>query len=131
MLIDVWIRTGVCGNVVIVTHNMTVNLICTTSGRRTPDWFVNETVVVTSGDRYRLSTSNDEDKTATLIMNCNLTCETVNVYCEVYNDTERQFVHMHNTTLRFQGWLDSFLLLLGMHWLLHQCIVNQLYSLTP
>ena len=95
----------------IVTHNTTINLTCTASGRRTPDWFVNETVVLTRGDRYRVSTSNGVGKTATLTINGNLTCETVNVYCEVYDTTEQRFVLLHNTTLRFQGWLHSFLLL--------------------
>ena len=110
----VWRTTGVCGNVVIVAHNTTINLTCTASGRHTPDWFVNETAVVTNGDRYRMRTSNGDDKTATLTINGNRTCETVNVYCEVYSTTEQRFVHMHNTTLRFQGSLDSFLLLFGM-----------------
>ena len=115
--------TGVCGNVVTVTHNTTINLTChTVSGRLTPFWFVNETVVDTTGDRYRMSTRNDVGKTATLTINGNLTCETVNVHCEVYNTTERQFVHMHNTTLRFQGWSSVI-----WHRFLHQCIVNQLY----
>ena len=113
--------TGVCGNVVIVTHNTTISLTCTTSGPRTPHWFVNETVVDTSGDRYRVSTRNGMSKTATLTINGNLTCETVNVYCEVIT-TERQFVHIHNTTLRFQGWSSVI-----WHGLLYQCIVNQLY----
>ena len=126
MLIDVWIRTGVCGDVVIVTHNTTINLTCTTSGRHAPDWFLNETYVATRGDGYRVSTSNGVDKTAELTINGNLTCETVNVYCEVYNTTERQFVHMHNTTLRFQGWLHSSSSSVIWHGLLHQCIVNQL-----
>ena len=111
MLIDVWIPTGVCGNVMIVTHNTTINLACTTTGRRTPDWYVNETVVTTNGDRYRVSTSNGVGITATLTINSNCTCETLNVYCEVIT-TERQFVRMHNITLRFQGWLQSFPLLL-------------------
>ena len=105
MSIDVWIHTGVCGNVVIVAHNTTINLTCTTSGPRTPDWFVNGTEVDTSGDRYRVSTRN-VGRTTTLMINGNITCETANVYCEVIT-TERQFVYMHNTTLRFQGWLDS------------------------
>ena len=119
-------NTGVCGNVVIVTHNTTINLTCTTSGRRTPDWFVNETAVTDTGrDGYRVTTSNGVYKTATLMINGNRTCEALNVYCEIYNTTERQFVHMHNTTLRFQGWLHTFLLLFGMGFL-HQCIVNQL-----
>ena len=78
----------------------------------TPDWYVNE-ISVAWGDKYRVSTSNGVGKTTTLTINGNLTCETVNAHCEVYNTTERQFVHMHNTILRFQGWLDSFLLLFG------------------
>ena len=95
--------TGICGFVVTIAHNTTINLTCSASGRRTPDWFANGTVVPTMGDRYRVSTSSNGDKTAALTINGNLTCETVNVYCEVIT-TERQFVHMHNTTLRFKGW---------------------------
>ena len=98
----------------IVAHNTTINLTCTASGRRTPNWFVNGTQVVTTGDRYRVSSSNGVDKTAKLTINGNLTRETVNVYCEIYNTTERRFVHMHNTALRFHGWLHSFILLFGM-----------------
>ena len=89
-----------------VAHNTTINLTCTTSGRHTPDWFANGTVVVTSGDKYKVETSNGRGITATLTINGNLTCETVNVSCEVYITTEQRFVHMHNTTLRFQGWLQ-------------------------
>jgi len=122
-LID-WLHiSGVESNVVIVTHNTTINLTCTTSGRRTPAWFVNGTQVPTNGDKYSVRTSNGVYKTAALTINGNLTCETVNVYCEVLT-TERQFVHMHNTTLRFQGWLQSFFCY--WHRLLHQCIVNWL-----
>ena len=86
----------------IVTHNTTINLTCAAAidRGRTPDWFVNETEVLTIGDRYKVTTS---DGVAVLMINGNLTCETMIVYCEVIT-TERQFVHMHNTTLRFQGW---------------------------
>ena len=125
-LIDWLCNTGVCGNVVTVSHNTTINLTCTTSdGRRTPGWFVNETYVDSEGDIYTVSTSTGMDKTTTLTINGNLSSETVNVYCEVIT-TELQFVYMHNTTLRFQGWLDSII------WqeLLQQCIVNQLYLYT-
>ena len=118
MLNHVWIRTGVCGDVVIVTHNTTTNLTCVTSEFRPPDWYANGTWVPSTGDRYRVSISNDVYYTATLTINGNLTCETVNVYCEVIT-TERQFVHMHNTTLRFQGWLHSI-----WHELLQRCTVN-------
>ena len=94
----------------IVTHNTTINLTCrATSDVRALAWFANETWVSSLGDRYRVSTSDGVDKTVTLTINGNLTCETVNVYCEVIT-TERQFVHMHNTTLMFQGWLHSILL---------------------
>ena len=87
----------------IVTHNTTINLTCRVpSDVRAPGWFANGTEVTTTGDRYRVSTSSGVDKTAVLTINGNLTCETVNVYCEVIT-TERQFVHMHNTTLRFEG----------------------------
>ena len=113
MLNHVLIRTGVCGDVVIVTHNTTINLTCIASGHRTPGWLANGTEVATTGDRYSVRTSNGVDKTATLTINGNLTCETVKVYCEVYSTTEQRFVRMHNTTLIFQGWLQSFLLLFG------------------
>ena len=121
MLNHIWIRTGICGDVVIVTHNTTINLTCRVpSDLRVPRWFTNGTEVATTGDRYSVSTSNVVDKTATLTINGNLTRETVKVYCEVLT-TERRFVHMHNTTLIFQGWLHSFL------WqrFLQQCIINQ------
>ena len=88
----------------IVTHNTTINLTCVTGGTSAPSWYVNGTQVRTTGDRYRVSTSSGIYYTATLTINGNLTCETLNVYCEVYNTTEQRFVHMHNTTLRFQGW---------------------------
>ena len=86
----------------IVTHNTTINLTCVTSGTRAGSWFANGTQVRTTGDRYRVSTTSGIYYTATLTINGNLTSETVNVYCEVIT-TERQFVHMHNTTLRFEG----------------------------
>ena len=58
----------------IVTHNTTINLTCTTSGHRTPGWFANGTEVATTGDRYSVSVSNGVDKTAILTINGNLTC---------------------------------------------------------
>ena len=104
MLNHVWIHTGVCSNVVIVTHNTTINLTCRIpSDLRVPGWYVNGTEVTTTGDRYSVSTSNGADNTAILKINGNLTCETVNVSCEIYNTTEHRFVRMHNITLRFKG----------------------------
>ena len=100
--------TGIRGDAVIVARNTTINLTCTASGHRKPDRFVNEIAVVTSlkeNGYTEFSTRNGVDQTATLTINGNLTCETLNVYCEVIT-TERQFVYMHNTTLRFQGWLQ-------------------------
>ena len=106
MLNHVWIRAGICGDVVIVTHNTTINLTCRVPSdlNRAPDWYANRKEVTTTGDRYRVSTSNGVDNTATLTINGNRTRETVNVSCEIYNTTERRHVRMHNTTLRFQGW---------------------------
>ena len=96
MLNHVWIRTGVCGDVVIVTHNTTINLTCRVPrDLRVPDWFVNRTQVVTTGDRYSVSTRNGVDNTATLTINGNLTRETVNVYCEVHNTTEQRRICSH------------------------------------
>ena len=87
----------------IVTHNTTITLTCVTGGTSAPSWYANGTEVQTTGDGYRVSTSNGVYYTATLTINSNLTCETVNVYCEIYNTTEQHHVHMHNTTLRFKG----------------------------
>ena len=100
---SIWIFAGVGGNAVIVAHNTTTNLTCSARGR-IPRWFVNGTEVDTNGHRYKISTDS-ADKTATLTINGNLTCETANIYCEVIT-TEQRFAHMHNTTLRFQGWLQ-------------------------
>ena len=86
-----------------VAHNTTVNLTCTTNGPRIPGWFVNETEVDTTGDRYRVSTSNGGDKTATLTIDGNRTKGNLNTYCEVYVGGEQQFLTMHNTTLIIQG----------------------------
>ena len=88
----------------IVTHNTTINLTCRVfSGVRVADWYANGTVVPATGGGYRVSTSNGVHYTAVLTINGNLTCETLNVYCEIYNTTERRHVHMHSTTLRFKG----------------------------
>ena len=116
-----WLITGVCCNVVIVACNTTINLTCVTSEVRAPDWFVNETQVRTTGDRYRMSTSDGVYKTATLTINGNLACETLNVYCEVYSTTEHRFVHMHNTTLRFKGWSQFFFCYLAWAFVLTHC----------
>lgn len=98
------LNAGISGNAVNVAHNVTITFTCTTSGRRTPNWFVNGTVVLTSEDRYRLSTSNNmRDKTATLTIDGSRICDTLNIHCEVYSTTEQQFFPMQITTLTIQG----------------------------
>ena len=95
---------GIVGDAVIVAYDVSVELTCTASGRRTPDWFVNETEVVTEDPRYGLSTSiNGVNKTATLAINGSHTRDTLNIHCEVYSTTEQRFLTMHNYTLMFQG----------------------------
>ena len=58
----------------IVACNTTTNLTCAASGYRTPDWFVNGTEILTIEDRYKVTTS---DGVAVLMINGNLTCETM------------------------------------------------------
>ena len=99
----VWIHTG--GDAINLALHTTIEFKCTTNGDRTPDWFVNGNVVVTTGDSYRLRTSNGRDITATLTIDGNGTQVTWNIYCEVYE--EHQFVRVHSTTVLFQGLLQS------------------------
>ena len=97
-------HTGTNSNAMIVAHNVTITAICTTNGDRPPDWFVNGTVVLTSGYRYRSSTRNGIwDKTATLTIDGNRISDTLNIRCEVYSTIERQFLPMHINTLTIQG----------------------------
>ena len=96
---------GVSSNAINVAHNVTITIICTTNGRRTPDWFVNGTEVLTRADSaYSVRTSNGiQDKTATLTINGNYICNTLYIHCEVYNTIKRQFLQIHMTTLTIQG----------------------------
>ena len=87
----------------IVAHNVTITAICTTNGDRPPDWFVNGTVVLTNGYRYRSSTKNGVEKIATLLIDGNRISDTLNIHCEVYNMIEQQFLPMHSNTLTIQG----------------------------
>ena len=87
----------------IVAHNVTITAICTTNGDRPPDWFVNGTVVLTSGYRYRSRTRNGVEKIATLTIDGNRFSDTLNIHCEVYNMIEQQFLPMHINTLTIQG----------------------------
>ena len=106
LLIPIWnhaIYTG--GDAINLAHHTTVEFKCTTNGDRTPDWFVNGSVVVTTGGSYRSRTSNGRDITTTLTIDGNGTQVTWNIYCEVYE--EHQFVRVHSTTVIFQGLLQS------------------------
>ena len=105
---NISIHTGYGRDVVIVAHNTTIKFTCT-DGRHNPTWFVNETTVGTEGHGYRTSTiiKGTEKVTATLTVNGNIICDTLNIHCEAFIDEERQFVPMHNTTVKVQGWLLS------------------------
>lgn len=100
----IWIHTG--GDAINLALHTTIEFKCTINGGRTPDWFVNGSVAVTTGDSYRSRTSNGgEDVTTTLTIDGNDTQVTLNIYCEVYQ--EHQFVRVHSTTVLFQGLLQS------------------------
>ena len=68
-----------------------------------PTWFVNRRVAATEGDCYRsrLRTAEGPNYTATLVINGNRTCDTFDVYCRIYK--ESQALYLHNTTLTVQG----------------------------
>ena len=101
----IWIYTG--GDAIILAHHTTVEFKCTTNGHRTPDWFVNGIVAVTTGDSYRSRTSIGRDITTTLTIDGNGTQVTFNIHCEVYVSEERQFLRVYRTTIIFQGLLQS------------------------
>ena len=107
--IIIWIYTG--RGAIILAHHTSVELNCTTNGGRTPDWFVNGEVAVTTGDSYRSRTSNGRGITTTLTIDGNGTQVTLNIYCEVYE--ENQFLSVHSTTVTFQGLLQSCNILLS------------------
>ena len=99
------IYTGNAGrDVLIVADNTTVNLTCV-DGIYYPTWFANGTTARTNGQSgYRSSFSiNDGNVTATLTVNGNRICGTLNVYCKVYVTDTQQLVSMHNTTLIIRG----------------------------
>lgn len=99
---NILIHTGYGHNVVIVAHNTTINFTCT-DGRHYPTWFVNETTVGTEGRGYRTVIKGTEEVTATLTVNGNIICDTLNIHCEAYVTKERQFLSLHNTTMKVQG----------------------------
>ena len=67
-----------------------------------PTWFVNGKTAETEGDCYEsIITAEGRNYTATLTINGNHTCNTFNVYCRIYR--ESQTLYLHNTTVTFQG----------------------------
>ena len=91
----------------MVAPGVTVRLnTCTgPAGQSTvePTWFVNGEIAETEGDCYRsaLRTAEGLNYTATLVINGNRTCDTFNVYCRIYK--ESQALYLHNTSLTVQG----------------------------
>ena len=99
------IRTGYGRDVVIVARNSTVNFTCT-DGIYNPTWFVNESTVGTEGRDYRTIIEGTEEVTATLTINGNIICDTLNIHCEAYVSEEGQYLSMHNTSVKVQGELQ-------------------------
>ena len=98
-----WIHTGNGHTVLTVAHNTTINLVCT-DGSRYPTWFVNGSTVGIEGQCNRSSYSiNGGMVTATLTIDGNCICGTLNMHCEAYIAEERQLAFLHNTTLTIQG----------------------------
>ena len=98
--------TGAVGNVMLtVAPDVTVKFTCTGPADLfvvEPTWFVNGKTAVSYGDCYTLlRTTEGRNYTATLTINGNHTCDTLNVYCRIYR--ESQALYIHNTTLTFQG----------------------------
>ena len=98
----IWIHTG--GDAINLALHTTIEFKCTANGDRTPDWFVNRSVAVTTGDSYRSRSYGGEDVTTMLTIDGNGTQVTLNIYCEVYE--EHQFMRVHSTTVIFQGLLQ-------------------------
>ena len=99
---NILIHTGYGCDEVFVAHNTTINFTCT-DGRHYPTWFVNETTVGTEGPGYRTTIKGTEEVAATLTVNGNIICDSLNIHCEAYVTEERQFLSMHNTTVKIQG----------------------------
>ena len=70
-----------------------------------PTWFVNGKIAKTERDCYKSNiTAEGRNYTATLTINGNHTCDTFNVYCRIYR--ESQALYLYNTTVKFQGKLS-------------------------
>ena len=97
-------RAGVGSDAMIVAPGVSVEFNnCTgpADGFFQPTWFVNGRVAATDGGCYRSRLSGMDHYTATLVINGNHTCDTFNVYCRIYR--ESQDLYLHNTTLTVQG----------------------------
>ena len=95
-------NTGNGRTVLTVAHNTTVNLVCIDrDGSHNPTWLVNGTRVGTEGRCSRSSLNHGGMATATLTIDGNCTCDTLNIHCDIIE--ERQLVSLHNTTLTIQG----------------------------
>ena len=92
-----FIFTGVSSDAMIVAQHTTTMLRCTVSGRNLPYWFVNETAVGTDGECYRSSSSNGQNKTATLTVDGNCTFDIFDFSCKVLA------LPIYSTTLKIQG----------------------------
>ena len=87
----------------IVVHNATTNFTCT-AANGLPILYVNETTAI-NGYGYKLS-FHSELQTAILTVDGNRTCDTLSIHCEV-SVGRQKFLTIYNTTLKFQGWLQS------------------------
>lgn len=68
-----------------------------------PKWLLNGSGALRVGDcyNYTLNDTMDGNATATLIVYGNSTCETFNISCRIYKDS--QYLYLHYTTLEIEG----------------------------
>ena len=68
-----------------------------------PKWLLNGSGALRVGDCYNstLTRTGDGNATTTLIIYGNSTCETFNISCRIYK--ESQFLYLHKTTLEIEG----------------------------
>ena len=88
----------------VVAPGVTVKFTCTgPTDPVQPTWFVNGKIAESDGDCYKskLTEAEGQNYTATLTINGNHTCDTLNVYCRIYSGP--QALYLQNTTLAVQG----------------------------
>ena len=78
-----------------------------------PKWLLNGSGALRVGDCYNstLTRTGDRNATATLIVYGNSTCETFNISCRIYKDS--QYLYLHYTTLEIEGRLLQHIQLSG------------------